>query len=133
MSAPHLSAERTALAWRRTAVAAMVVGTLFLHQALERGWRAAAAAPSGAAITMAALAGACYLRNRGLRRGHYAHGGRIVAATAAAVFVGAVAAAAAGSLEPGAGTGERASKVWGGDRGAAMSPAGAPSGVKDAG
>ncbi|WP_280248516.1 DUF202 domain-containing protein, partial [Nocardia abscessus] len=84
MSAPHLSAERTALAWRRTAVAAMVVGTLFLHQALESGWRVAAAAPIGAAIAMAALAGACYLRNRGLRRGHYAHGGRIVAATAAA-------------------------------------------------
>ncbi|WP_280252924.1 DUF202 domain-containing protein [Nocardia abscessus] len=48
MSAPHLSAERTALAWRRTAVAAMVVGTLFLHQALESGWRAAPAAPLGA-------------------------------------------------------------------------------------
>ncbi|MGY1895715.1 DUF202 domain-containing protein [Nocardia gipuzkoensis] len=100
MSAPHLSAERTALAWRRTAVAAMVVGTLFLHQALESGWRAAAAAQIGAAIAMAALAGACYLRNRGLRRGHYAHGGRIVAATAAAVCVVALAAAAAGSLEP---------------------------------
>ncbi|WP_280294489.1 DUF202 domain-containing protein [Nocardia abscessus] len=49
MSAPHLSAERTALAWRRTAVAAMVVGTLFLHQALESGWRAAAGGAGGGA------------------------------------------------------------------------------------
>ncbi|MGK8500546.1 DUF202 domain-containing protein [Nocardia asiatica] len=100
MSAPHLAAERTALAWRRTAAAAMVVGTLLLHQALESGWRTAAVAPIGAAIAMAALAGACYLRNRGLRRGRFPHGGRIVAATSAAVVVVAVTAAAAGSLEP---------------------------------
>ncbi|MBF6464269.1 DUF202 domain-containing protein [Nocardia beijingensis] len=100
MSAPHLSAERTALAWRRTAVSAMVVGTLFMHQALGSGWRAAAVAPVGAAIAMAALAGACYLRNRSLRGGRYAHGGRVIAATASAVIVVAVAAAAGGSLDP---------------------------------
>ncbi|MFE7747328.1 DUF202 domain-containing protein, partial [Nocardia sp. NPDC057455] len=87
MSAPHLSAERTALAWRRTAVSAMVVGTLFVHQALAGGWRAVAVAPIGAAIAMAALAGACYLRNRGLRRGHYARGGGVIAATTVAVVV----------------------------------------------
>ncbi|WP_063050683.1 DUF202 domain-containing protein [Nocardia arthritidis] len=100
MSAPHLSAERTALAWRRTAVSAMVVGTLLVHQALGSEWRAAAVAPIGAAIAMAALAGACYLRNRGLRRGQYADGGRVIAGTAMAVVVVALAAAAAGSLEP---------------------------------
>ncbi|WP_174183897.1 DUF202 domain-containing protein [Nocardia barduliensis] len=99
MNTSHLAAERTALAWRRTAAAAMVVGTLFLHQALDSGWRAAAVAPIGAATAMAALAVACYLRNRGLRRGRFAHGGRIVAATSAAVVVVAVAAAVAGSLE----------------------------------
>ncbi|MGQ4614717.1 DUF202 domain-containing protein [Nocardia sp. R7R-8] len=100
MRAPHLAAERTALAWRRTAVSAMVVGTLFLHQALGSGWHAAAAAPIGAAIAMAALTGACYLRNRGLRRGRYAHGGRVIAATTVAVVVVALAAAAAGFPEP---------------------------------
>ncbi|MGK8523406.1 DUF202 domain-containing protein [Nocardia asteroides] len=100
MSAPHLSAERTALAWRRTAVAAMVVATLFLHQALDSGWRAAAFVPIAAALAMTALAVACYLRNHALRRGRYARGGRIVAATAAAVIVVAMAAAAAGCLTP---------------------------------
>lgn len=100
MSAPHLSAERTALAWRRTAVSAMVVGTLFMHQALGSGWRAVAVAPVGAAIAMAALAGACYLRNRSLRRGRFADGDRVIAVTAAAVVVVAVAAAAGGSLDP---------------------------------
>ncbi|MBF6296533.1 DUF202 domain-containing protein [Nocardia amamiensis] len=100
MNAPHLAAERTALAWRRTAVASMVVATLFLHYAIDSGWRAAAIVPIAAAIAMVTLAGACYLRNRSLRQGRYAHGDRIVAGSAVAVAVVAVAAAAAGFLDP---------------------------------
>ncbi|WP_067472431.1 DUF202 domain-containing protein [Nocardia amamiensis] len=98
MNAPHLAAERTALAWRRTAVASMVVGTLFLHYALGSGWRPSAIAPIAAALAMVALAGACYVRNRSLRRGRYAHGHPVVVASAVAVAV--VAVAAAGFLDP---------------------------------
>lgn len=100
MNAPHLAAERTALAWRRTAVASIVVGTLFLHYAFDSGWRPAAIAPIAAGCAMVALAGACYLRNRSLRHGRYAHGHRIVAGSAVAVAVVAFATAAAGFLDP---------------------------------
>ncbi|MFR9751901.1 DUF202 domain-containing protein [Nocardia sp. 004] len=92
MNAPHLAAERTALAWRRTAVSAIAVSVLFLHAATGITWHPAAIALIGAALAMAALAGACSLRSQGLRRGHFAHGGRSVAVAAVAVGVVALAA-----------------------------------------
>ncbi|MEV6554781.1 DUF202 domain-containing protein [Nocardia sp. NPDC051756] len=90
MSRAGLAAERTALAWRRTAVASMITGALFLNHAVTSGWRPALIAPIGAAIAMAALAGLSYLRNRSLHEGRHSHGGWVVAAATAAVVSVAV-------------------------------------------
>ncbi|MFD0364484.1 DUF202 domain-containing protein [Nocardia sp. GCM10030253] len=100
MSPATLAAERTALAWRRTAIAAMVVAALFLNHAATSGWRAAAIAPIAAAITLAVLAGICYSRNRSLHEGRFGHGKRVVAATVVAVVAVACVAAAIGMADP---------------------------------
>ncbi|MFI6999550.1 DUF202 domain-containing protein [Nocardia sp. NPDC050175] len=93
MSRAGLAAERTALAWRRTAVAAMITSALFLNHAMTSGWRPALIAPIGAAIVMAALAGLSYLRNRSLHEGRYGHGSWVVAtATVVVVAVAGIAA-----------------------------------------
>lgn len=94
MSRAGLAAERTALAWRRTAVASMITGALFLNHAVTSGWRPALIAPIGAAIAMAALAGLSYLRNRSLHEGRHGRG-RWIVATATAV-IAAVAVLAVG-------------------------------------
>ncbi|MFI6363787.1 DUF202 domain-containing protein [Nocardia sp. NPDC050630] len=96
MNARTLAAERTALAWRRTAVAAMVVAALFLNHSAMHGWRAVALAPTGAAITMAAVAVLSFSRNRALHQGRYGRGGGAIAATALAVLAVACVAAAIG-------------------------------------
>lgn len=95
-----LAAERTALAWRRTAVSAMVVAALLLNHAATSGWRAAAVAPIGAAVTMAAVAGMCFVRNTGLRHGRHGRGGAAVAATAVAVLGVSIVALALGITDP---------------------------------
>jgi uncharacterized membrane protein YidH (DUF202 family) len=100
MSPEGLAAERTALAWRRTAIAAMVGAMLLLNHAATSGWRAAAVVPIGAAVTLTVLAGVCYLRNRSLHEGRYGHGKRAVAATAAAVVAVACVAAVIGVTDP---------------------------------
>ncbi|MFE9575911.1 DUF202 domain-containing protein [Nocardia sp. NPDC006044] len=100
MSRAGLAAERTALAWRRTAVASMITGALFLNHAVTNGWRPAMIAPIGAAIAMAALAGLSYLRNRSLREGRFGHGGSIVAAAATVVMAVAVLAAVIECTDP---------------------------------
>ncbi|MFE7801161.1 DUF202 domain-containing protein [Nocardia sp. NPDC057440] len=100
MSSASLAVERTALAWRRTAIAAMVIAALFLNHAATNGWRAAAIAPLGAAITLAVLAGVCYSRNRSLHEGRFGHGKGVVAATALAVVAVACVAAAIEMTDP---------------------------------
>ncbi|MEV5835998.1 DUF202 domain-containing protein [Nocardia sp. NPDC052112] len=100
MSPKTLAAERTALAWRRTAIAAMVVAALFLNHAATSGWRTAAIAPIGAAITMVAVAGLCLSRNRTLHQGRFGHGGGAIAATVLAVLAVAGVAVAVGFTDP---------------------------------
>ncbi|MFG1795456.1 DUF202 domain-containing protein [Nocardia sp. NPDC049149] len=97
---PGLAAERTALAWRRMAVAAMLTAALFLQHAVTSEWRPALLAPIAAAIAMAALAAMAYLRNRSLHEGRYAHGRRVVAATTAVVVAVAGIAAVIGIVDP---------------------------------
>lgn len=90
MSRAGLAAERTALAWRRTAVASMITGALFLNHAVTNGWRPALIAPIGAAIVMAALAGLSYLRNRSLHEDRNSRGDWVVASATATVAAVAV-------------------------------------------
>ncbi|MGW4846555.1 DUF202 domain-containing protein [Nocardia brasiliensis] len=100
MSRAGLAAERTALAWRRTAVAAMFTGALFLNHALTSGWRTAMLAPIGAALTLTALACAGFARNRSLRSGHYGHGRTVVAVATTVVVAVAVLAAVITLIDP---------------------------------
>ncbi|UGT44985.1 DUF202 domain-containing protein [Nocardia yamanashiensis] len=80
-----LAAERTALAWRRTAVAAMGTAALFVNHATLSGWRDSAIAPLCAAAVLMLVAGVSFTRNRSLQHGHWGHGAQVIAATAAAV------------------------------------------------
>ncbi|MEU8900920.1 DUF202 domain-containing protein [Nocardia sp. NPDC048505] len=89
-----LAAERTALAWRRTAVSAMVCAALFLNHAVGNAWRPAQFAPLCAAATLAALAVLCFHRNRTLRERRYGHVRTATAITTLAVI--AVASVALG-------------------------------------
>lgn len=100
MSPKGLAAERTALAWRRTAIAAMVVAALFVNHAVTSGWRAAGVAPIGATIMMAAVAALCFSRNRTLHQGRFGHGRGAIAATVLAVLAVACIAAAIGLTDP---------------------------------
>ncbi|GAB2637101.1 DUF202 domain-containing protein [Nocardia goodfellowii] len=97
---PGLAAERTALAWRRTAVSAMVCAALFLNHAVGSSWRPAQLAPLGAAVTMGALAVLCYVRNRTLQEGRHGNGRAAVAVTALAVVTVAGVAFALGLTMP---------------------------------
>ncbi|WP_431969475.1 DUF202 domain-containing protein [Nocardia sp. bgisy134] len=95
-----LAAERTALAWRRTAISAMVVAALCIDHVVSSGWRAAAIAPAVAALTMIAVAVAGYLRSRWLRHGHRGRPDGVIAATTLAILFAGCVAAALGFTEP---------------------------------
>ncbi|WP_067825393.1 DUF202 domain-containing protein [Nocardia inohanensis] len=100
MTAPTLAAERTALAWRRTAVAAMGTAVLFVNHAVTSGWRDAAAAPLCAAAVLTIVAIVSFTRNRSLQHGHWGHGAQVIAVTAAAVGVVTVVAALIALFDP---------------------------------
>lgn len=91
---PGLQAERTALSWRRTALAALVVSALFLRQAAIDGWGIAALGPQIAVGVLAVLALGAYRRGRSLRSTRMYAGNvmarpRVMAATSAAVVLAA--------------------------------------------
>ncbi|MGW4365082.1 DUF202 domain-containing protein [Nocardia takedensis] len=88
-----MATQRTALAWRRTAIGAMAIALLFLHHAAVSGWRAAGVAPVVCAVAMVALAALCFARNRTLHRRRYGHGAAAVTLTAATVVLVACVAA----------------------------------------
>lgn len=95
-----LATERTALAWRRTAIGAMAIALLFLHHAAVSDWRSSAVMPVAAAATMAALATLCFARNRALHRRRYDHGSAVIALATAAVVAAAALAAALEFVDP---------------------------------
>lgn len=66
-----LPAERTALAWRRTALSAMANAVLLMKLAAvgSWGWRLTVVVPSCGIVGMAMIAGVCLMRSRTLRAG----------------------------------------------------------------
>ncbi|WP_054814289.1 DUF202 domain-containing protein [Nocardia arizonensis] len=95
-----LATERTALAWRRTAIGSMGVALLLLHHAAVRGGSEARITPLAAAITMIAVGLLCFERNRTLRRGKHGHGRAVIASTALAVVAVSVLAAVLEFTDP---------------------------------
>ncbi len=95
-SDPALQPERTALSWRRTALAALVVAALMLRQAAMVGTQAAAFAPLVGVVVLAVLALASYRRGHSLSQGRVGHSNtlarrRVMAATSIAVAISALA------------------------------------------
>ncbi|MFQ6330937.1 DUF202 domain-containing protein [Nocardia sp. CWNU-33] len=80
-----LQAERTSLAWRRTALVAATVAALFLHQAAVRGWGVAAIPALCAVSTMLVLLRLCYVRSHRLRQGHMSMNVRVAAVSSVIV------------------------------------------------
>lgn len=95
-----LAAERTALAWRRTAIGAIANAALFLHAAADSGWRPADLAPVAAVVV---LSGVVVIA---IRRGRILHAaprdqwgdGRVAVAIVAISVVGVTCVAAGFAL-----------------------------------
>lgn len=84
-----LAVERTALAWRRTALSAMVGFAVLAHAAVTSATTAIGLSTTMATIALAVTAAACYLRNRELRVRRPRAIGVVTAAVAAAVTISA--------------------------------------------
>ncbi|MFF0613669.1 DUF202 domain-containing protein [Nocardia tengchongensis] len=98
---PTYPAERTALAWRRTAIAAMGTAALFVNHAATSGWHPAAIGPALAALALLFLAGLSFVRHNTLHHGHWAHGSRVIALATVAVVVVCAVAMVIGLTDPG--------------------------------
>ncbi|MRH90938.1 DUF202 domain-containing protein [Nocardia sp. SYP-A9097] len=90
MTSPEagLAAERTSLAWRRTAIAAMANAVLFLKAAFESDWRPVAVAEFFACMALLVVTAVCVRRGQVLhshRKGDWSHGARGIRATAVAI------------------------------------------------
>lgn len=95
---PGLQPERTALSWRRTALAALVIAALMLRQAASVGTQIAAVAPLVGVAVLVVLAFACYRRGNSLEQGRIGPANtlarrRVMGATSIAVGLAAVATA----------------------------------------
>ncbi len=90
---PGLPAERTALAWQRTAVAELVLSAFVVLVAARRGSPALLALAAAAAAVAVAAALAVIPRSAGRR--HESVHARLVAVALATTVLGLVAAAAA--------------------------------------
>ncbi|WP_330182323.1 DUF202 domain-containing protein [Nocardia sp. NBC_01503] len=90
-----LAAERTALAWRRTAIAAMANAVLFLKAGFDSDWPAVTVAEFFACIALLVVTVVCVRRGRVLhshRKGDWNNGARgIRAVTVSIVAVALVA------------------------------------------
>ncbi|MEV6065691.1 DUF202 domain-containing protein [Nocardia sp. NPDC052001] len=83
-----LAAERTALAWRRTAIASMANAVLFLKAAFSSDWRPVTVAAFLATIALLVVTAVCVRRGQVLhshRKGAWDRGDRGIAAVAVAV------------------------------------------------
>ncbi|MCU1644521.1 MAG: putative rane protein [Nocardia sp.] len=103
MSSPEagLAAERTALAWRRTAISSMANAVLFLKVAYSSDWPPVSVAALMATIALLVVTAVCVQRGRVLhshRKGAWSQGYRGIAAVAVAVG-GVVAVALVLSIE----------------------------------
>ncbi|WP_345340815.1 DUF202 domain-containing protein [Rhodococcus olei] len=65
-----LQAERTSLAWRRTALSAKDVTAIFAHQAAGRDWGLGVLSPVIAACATSIVVIASLVKARQIRRGH---------------------------------------------------------------
>ncbi len=100
---PGLQAERTALAWWRTAIGAMATAVLFLHVATTRGQIAAVVLALSATGVLAVVALVCVLRSRSLRhpgRPGWADGTAAMLTVSVAIAIVAVLAATVGLVPP---------------------------------
>ncbi|MFC8382240.1 DUF202 domain-containing protein [Nocardia sp. NPDC056952] len=84
MTAPTLAMERTALAWRRTALGAAGCALLFVHEATVDGWPTWPV-PFAAAAVALLVSGVGWSRGRALDRGRSGTAHRFVATTTLAV------------------------------------------------
>ncbi|MGW5573779.1 DUF202 domain-containing protein [Nocardia thailandica] len=89
MSASTLAVERTALAWRRTALGAAACALLFTDQVLREGWGPLAVVSLCALVTALLLAALGWWRGHQLRHGRFGsrHGSVAVAVTTTAMTV----------------------------------------------
>ncbi|NUS45919.1 MAG: DUF202 domain-containing protein [Mycobacteriaceae bacterium] len=82
-----LARERTALSWRRTAIAAMANGALLSKVTVAggTGWKPTGLVPLCGVVTLLLVAAAAFLRGRALQHGRHDGAQPLIAAVSAAV------------------------------------------------